>query len=186
VTSFNGAVATVLGMLAKVAEKDLEAHESPRGSNRGGEIAKFFKADDYTPPGADEGYAWCAAAVDFWVQEFLRLPAARTLFGHITPPRTAAAFVLVTWGTQQGCLVFGPAKCAYGKLWPQRGDIVVYEFSHCGVIADVDADQRSFHAIEGNTDSEGSREGWEVARRRRTFNSVRAFIRLTPRAEKAA
>lgn len=175
---------SILARLADIAAADVgEAYESPRGSNRGPTLAKFFAADNYEPGPRDEGYPWCAAAVCCWVQEFLADPVAKPMFGQIDRPRTAAAFGLIEWGKRAGCLVFTPRQCAPGAYWPNRGDIVVFEFSHCGIVdAAARVPARNFTAIEGNTDSQGSREGWEVAKRPRVFSEVRAFVRLTPKA----
>ena len=60
---------------------------------------------------------------------------------------------------------------------PLPGDIVVFNFSHIGLVAGAGGGC-DFQAIECNTDDSGGREGVEVARRRRTLRQVRAFIRL--------
>lgn len=176
--------------LAYVADADVgEAFEEPRGSNRGQRLQKFFKADDYDPPGKDEGYPWCAAAVSFWVQDFLNRVGG-TLFKWVRAPRTASAFGLIGWARAAGCMVFTPRDCMDGSHryaqgpWPVPGDIVVFTFSHCGIVKAAHSRAGTFTCIEGNTDSEGSREGWQVARKPRVFNQVKAFIRLTPKGEK--
>jgi hypothetical protein len=166
-------------------DADLSIGESPKGSNKGPMLAKYFKADDYDPAGAgDDGYPWCAAAVCEWVQSWLKgCPEARRLFGHITPPRTARAFGLHEWaqGPARGTIEIIPQSAlTSGKSKILPGDVIVYDFSHCG-IACAASKQSLFSAVEGNTDKGGSREGWQVARRPRGFSSVRVALRFIPK-----
>lgn len=53
---------------------------------------------------------------------------------------------------------------------------MVFTFSHIGIVES--AQGNSFTSIEGNTNSAGSREGVEVARKNRLLHIARAFIRL--------
>lgn len=170
-------------LLASIADAQAGLHEEPRGSNRGAQLQKFFDADNYDPvPGpGDHGYPWCAAFVCWCVQELMRQSPAGT-FGGMKAPRTAAAFGFIDWGRAQNsaCLVISPERMQPGGLWPEPGDIVVFEFSHIGIVLSVNEKARNFTSVEGNTDSKGSREGWEVARKPRVFGDVRRFIRLIP------
>ncbi len=173
-----------LDQLAAIAEAQIGNEESPRGSNRGPAIAKYFSADAYQPNGAngrDDGYAWCASFVSWCVQEFL-IKGTGPLF-KVEAPRLSAAFAFRAWAKANGAMLFLPSQCEAGKLWPDRGDIVTFNFSHVGIVAA--ANQRggeNFTSIEGNSNSGGSREGFAVVRHPRTFAAVREFIRLTPRA----
>lgn len=179
-------------ILATIAESYLAVHEEPRGSNRGPQLAAIFGADDYDPNGAkpgDEGYPWCASAVSLWVQRFLATDGARILFPGVRPPRLSSAFSFRTWARNNGALIFTPGQVRAGVARHQRGDIVVFGFSHVGVVATVHQRDTNFASVEGNTDRAGSREGWEVALRPRTLADVSAknpaqgcFIRLSPRA----
>ena len=179
---FRVSTSNLLAQLAEVACEYLGVHEEPHGSNKGPKLREFFTADDYQPPGPDEGYPWCASFVCRCVQRFMALPAGKP-FRNIIYPRTARAFGLLTWGANNGCLVAHPTP---GSVYyrrdfrPQPGDIVVFEFSHCGIVAAQAAKGRNFTAVEGNTNDDGSREGYEVAARPRTWSDARAFIRLTP------
>lgn len=168
--------------LADVAESQTGASEDPIGSNRGVALVKYFAADNYRPA-KDEGYPWCAAFVSWCVQEFLR--TAGDPFSRIIPPREAAAFAFRDWGKTQGAFIFTPAQCAPSLSWPQRGDIVVFKFSHIGIVAaSHQGGGRNFTSVEGNSNNNGSREGYAVVKHPRTFSEVREFIRLTPRAER--
>lgn len=167
-----------LDHLAAIAEAQVGLCEEPRGSNRGPKLKKFFAADNYVPgPGGDDGgYPWCAAFVCWCVQEFLRGPEGGR-YSQIRPPRTARAFGLIDWARELAprCTIFSPG----GTIWPQRGDIVVFRFSHVGIVTAAGT-HRHLTSVEGNTDKAGSREGWEVAKRPRVFGLVKAFIRMRP------
>lgn len=182
-----------LDKLATIAEGYAGLHEEPRGSNRGPQLAAFFAADDYDPNGAkpgDDGYPWCASAVSLWVQRFLaETEEGRTLFPGVRPPHLSVAFSFRTWARANGAMIFSPAQIRAGAVRQQRGDIVVFGFSHVGVVASVSQRDTNFSSVEGNTDRDGSREGWEVALRPRSLADVArknltqgCFIRLSPRA----
>lgn len=172
--------------LADIAESYIGVHEEPRGSNKGPKLKEIFAADNYKPNAADDGYPWCAAFVCRCVLVFLALKLAA--FRGLFRPTTPAAWGLITWAQQNGHFVFHPTK---GKRHyqpgtrPQRGDIVAYEFSHCGIVSAQNARGQNFTAVEGNTNDDGSRDGYEVCPRPRTWSDARAFIRLTPKALKA-
>src|SRR5262249_60534417 len=92
-------------------------------------------------------------------------------------PRPAAAFGLIPWANDNPYQLFNPpASSKDVKAMP--GDIVVYEFSHTGIVSRTGDRKYSFYAIEGNTNPGGGRDGYEVAERGRNYSSVRKFIRL--------
>ncbi|MEO7933221.1 MAG: hypothetical protein ABIT76_08700 [Chthoniobacterales bacterium] len=166
--------------LADIAREQTFRHEEPRGTNRGPLLKEIFAADNYTPGNRDESYPWCAAFVDFVVKTWIERGGDM----DAELPRTAAAFGLIEWGRANapGTLVFSTANPNFDpdKLWPQVGDIVVYNFSHCGIVSLIHPGARAFYAVEGNTDSAGSREGWEVCEKVRRFQDVRRWIRINP------
>ena len=60
----------------------------------------------------------------------------------------------------------------------QRGDIVVFNFSHVGIaVGPVDANG-FVPTVEGNTNAAGSREGDGVYRKLRSIHSIRSRIRF--------
>jgi len=71
-------------------------------------------------------------------------------------------------------------KPQYKKSTPLQGDIFIMDFGkgtgHTGFVESVDG--LNIHTIEGNTNDEGSREGYEVCRRIRTIKSCKGFIRM--------
>jgi hypothetical protein len=158
--------------LADIARPYIGASEA--SGNRMGDdprMREIFEADSLAPGGVTDGYPWCCAFVSLCVQKLILQSA---FFRHVQPPRTASVSNFRTrWAPSQSCLVFRPADTAYQ---PHKGDVVVYTFSHIGIVDTVDAGQ--LWTIEGNTNEAGSREGTGVLRKTRSPGLVRCFIRL--------
>lgn len=173
-------------VLAQVAERETGASESPMGSNTGGQILKYFLADDLAIKGKTTGYPWCAAFVSWCVQEMVRsLETEGRRIPGFKPPRLARAYAFENWGVETGLQVFEPPRgiLAARATRPSRGDIVVYNFSHCGIVSRVSATEKIFSAVEGNTNRHGEREGYEVANRPRVFSQAKVFIRIPDHQE---
>ncbi|EKT4520794.1 CHAP domain-containing protein, partial [Flavobacterium psychrophilum] len=47
---------------------------------------------------------------------------------------------------------------------------------HTGIVEKVI--EKTIYTIEGNTNDDGSREGYKVCRRKRNIKTIKAFIRL--------
>jgi hypothetical protein len=92
-------------------------------------------------------------------------------------PRTAGAWDFINWSKEQDkttSTVFRPkSKDIKG------GDIVVFTFSHIGIATSSADSEGFFDAVEGNTDSNGSREGGGVYAKRRHISKIKARIRFT-------
>jgi hypothetical protein len=145
--------------LVEIARKEIGIQEDPKHQNTGSSIKKYQDADNL--PG--QGYPWCASFVDWCIAEYDKIhPLGFPL------PKSAAAFDLIKWGANNGLLML--------VSHPLPGDIVVYTFSHCGIVSSVE--DRGFRAIEGNTNASGGRDGYEVAQRLRQYGLVMKFIRL--------
>ncbi|WP_207780253.1 peptidoglycan-binding protein [Pokkaliibacter plantistimulans] len=158
--------------LADIAKDYLGVKET--GNNRAGNSARLqeiFEADDLVVGGKTDGYPWCAAFVSLCVQKLCQQSG---YFGTLNPPREASVSnFLNVWAKNQGCLIFSPSSTVDQ---PVKGDIVVFTFSHIGIVESNDG--TSLTTIEGNTNAAGSREGQYVARKHRSFGAVRKFIRL--------
>jgi hypothetical protein len=159
--------------LARVAESQLGVRET--GPNKGAALQPYFDADDYDPNGSkpgDDGYAWCAAFVCWCVMR------AIALMGMIPPfirPKTAAAFGFEKWARAmrgRGVEIL-PAGSAI-----KRGDIIVFAISHIGVAVRNSAAGAPVTTVDGNTNDDGAREGYEVAQRTRKRSAVRSVIRI--------
>jgi hypothetical protein len=159
--------------LIEIARPYIGAKEAR--SNRMGHdprMREIFEADWLdNKSGGTDGYAWCCSFVSMCVQKLIRQNA---VYAHIKPPRTASVSGFRTrWAPKQNCLIFPPNHQHY---WPHKGDVVVYTFSHIGIVDT--AGTRSVTTIEGNTNAAGSREGTSVLNKTRGFNVIRCFIRL--------
>ena len=137
------------------------------GANRGQVVEEFLKHVWLKP-----GQPWCAAYVS-WV-------------GHRA---------LVDWKTGKsrwpvlragGCASIGDHARKQKMLvsTPQRGDVFLLyypslrRFAHTGFILGEDPETPGqWLTVEGNTNSSGGREGFEVARRSRRFGQHDRFVR---------
>ena len=138
-------------------------------------LKEIFEADDLKIGGATDGYAWCSAFVSLCAQKLVSQYPQH--FFAVTPPREpSVSNFLYSWAVHQNCLIFGPNSSV---TQPLAGDIVVFTFSHIGIVEYVQPGV--VHTIEGNTDANGSREGTEVARKMRSRGLIRKFIRLPVR-----
>ena len=159
--------------LVNIARGQIGTEEDNKHQNKGSSIEKYQAATGTS----GQGWPWCAAFVDWCIQQFAN--EVGTNITHV--PRTAAAFGLITWGNDNHYQVFNPPATPKDfKAMP--GDIVVYEFSHTGIVSRAGDRKYSFYAIEGNTNPGGGRDGYEVAERGRNYSSVRKFIRLPVQA----
>lgn len=161
--------------LARIAESQLGVREHG-GNNCGPEIRKYQKATWLMP----DAWPWCGAFVCWVVQQWLASPSALAALKMSVEsagafrPRTAGAWDLVRWAKENGLKVVGENEPA------RRGDIVVFDFSHVGFVAE-DSDRGEIATIEGNTNGRGERDsesGDGVFRKHRDRELVKAFIRL--------
>ena len=155
--------------LVKVARGEIGTQEDVKHQNEGSSILKYQQSTGLS----GQGWPWCAAFVDWCVQQFADEGALDIT--HV--PRTTAAFGLISWGNDNHYQVFNP-PVKTTDIKPRPGDIVVYEFSHTGIVSRNGDSNHDFYAIEGNTNPSGGRDGYEVAERGRNYSSVRKFVRL--------
>lgn len=170
-------------ILVTLAVADIGLRERAQHDNRGSQIQKFFDADNLDLNGSapgDDGYAWCAAAMDLWVQEAIveweKQHGRKVTFA---PPRTAAAFGFEAWSLAQDASTLTRFKDRNPRIGGdvKRGDICILSISHI-CLATHDAANGGFRSVDGNSNDEGSREGYEVCARKRTISSLRSVIRF--------
>jgi hypothetical protein len=138
----------------QVAILEIGKEEIPRGSNWGDHVKKYLHS-----VGIDFPASWCMAFV-YWCCE---------QSGNNKLIKTGG--VLRQWNEI-------PEN--YKFKVPMPGDIFIMDFGkglgHTGFVEYIEGD--NIHTIEGNTNDEGSREGYEVCRRVRKSSSCIGFIRL--------
>jgi hypothetical protein len=160
--------------LVRIVRAEIGVHED--GESNTGARVNEYKSTTRLP--AYENWPWCAAFVDWGVYRALLasdIPQTATF----RRPTTAGAWDLIRWSLAQD----GTTKTMRRPGRDiQPGDIVVYEFSHCGIAVSTCDDTGHFLAVEGNTSAgvDGSqRNGGGVHQRTRRSNQVKARIRFT-------
>lgn len=144
------------------ATTQIGVQEQPKGSNSGRHVDLYLKSVGLKP-----GYSWCMAFV-YWC-----VSAAAASLG-LKNPLVKTGGVLDQWNRNKLRLL--PARSSAVK----PGDIFIMDLGkglgHTGFVERITGGL--VHTIEGNTNDEGSREGYEVCRRERALSSIKGFIQL--------
>lgn len=139
----------------QIAITQIGKQEIPKNSNWGEHVQKYLKSVGITFPAS-----WCMAFVYWCCKE---ADPSTILF------KTGG--VLKQWQKTDS---------KYKHSTPLAGDIFIMDFGgglgHTGIVELVEGE--NIHTIEGNSNDEGSREGYEVCRRVRKISSCKGFIRL--------
>jgi hypothetical protein len=137
--------------------------EVPRGSNGGADVNVYLRS-----VGLGAGFAWCMAFVYWCVNK-----AAGEM--GIKNPLVKTAGVMMQWNSTQ------LRKLPNRSSGIKAGDIFIMEFAggngHTGFVVKVE--NGIVYTIEGNTNDDGSREGYEVAKRQRPISTFKGFIQLS-------
>ncbi len=137
--------------------------EVPRGSNGGKDVCVYLRS-----VGLGAGYAWCMAFV-YWCTNKAAMEMGKT------NPLVKTAGVMLQWNATKLPKIPKTSKAI------KAGDIFIMEFGggtgHTGFVEKVEGS--IVYTIEGNTNEDGSREGYEVARRQRPISSFKGFIQLS-------
>ena len=144
----------------KIAQSQNGVQEIPRNSNAGPAVESYLKS-----VGLGKGYAWCMALVYWSVKQ-----AATQI--NSTSPLIKTAGVLRQWNEVDPRMKFKS---------PKVGDIFIMDYGkgqgHTGFVVEISANG-SLKTLEGNTNDEGSREGYEVCYRTRKPSSIKGYIRI--------
>ena len=129
----------------EIAKTQLGFQEIPRGSNAGPAVEKYLKS-----VGLGKGYAWCEAFVYWCYQE-----ASKQL--GVSNPLKKTAGVLDQFNSSK----------KYVVKTPQKGDLFIMDFGgglgHIGFVDDTL--KLKITTVEGNSNDDGSREGYEVCQK---------------------
>jgi hypothetical protein len=171
-------------LLFTIASKDVGQKE--QSHNRAPWIAKYWPAtslpDLYSMGSSYRGRPpYCAAAVSYWVAQWLKIPGVLALLG-MTPKqadvwrcKSPSAFGWLQWATSKRLTVLSDSPS--NKL--MVGDIMVFDMSHIGIVVSAPFNgTQILTTIEANTGPSGSRDGdgcWQKYRQR---SLARGFIRL--------
>lgn len=168
-------------LIADVAEKYVGVKETSR--NQSPEISKFWESTWY-PTGDENREPWCCSFVVYCIQEADHLSESINLR---YPPKMPSVAGFIRWASkpENGCQIFEWDKHSQIMI-PQRGDIVTFEFksgNHIGIVGSSPYSRPStgssyVKTIEGNTGSDGGRDGDGVYYKERARDLCQFFIRL--------
>ncbi|MES2382591.1 MAG: CHAP domain-containing protein [Bacteroidota bacterium] len=154
----------------EIAIKELGKEEIPRGSNWGEHVKKYLHSVDIDFPAS-----WCMAFI-YWCVEESKIRITMSGAAGLRNPLVKTGGVIRQWKEIE--TQFCQPKCKFTD--PLPGDIFIMDFGkglgHTGFVESIEGDK--IHTIEGNTNDEGSREGYEVCRRVRKISSCLGFIRV--------
>jgi hypothetical protein len=162
-------------LIADIATVEIGVKE--HGNNSGAKIREYQACTTLRPA----AWPWCAAFVCWVIDQWLEDPKAvawlnlKTLTPEKWRPKTALAYGFLQWAKDRPATT----EILSDKAKAQAGDIVVYDFSHVGIVIQ-DKGSRII-TVEGNTNGAGSREGDGVYRKDRPKSIARNFIRIVPR-----
>ena len=151
-----------------IAISQLGQQEQPKGSNSGPMVDKYLKSVGLAP-----GFAWCQAFVHYCYEQ-----AAAQM--NVTCPVLRTAGVADCWNRSDATKKHAAKdlKADASKIVPGAQFILVFAggTGHTGMIERVDGNV--LHTIEGNSNTDGSREGYEVVRhvRHLTDNALKGCI----------
>lgn len=166
-----------LRSLAIIAESQIGKHET--GTNTGSDVIRYQRATNIK----GTGWAWCAAFVCWCIAQLFALKLKSLGLRSSELPTTARAFEFEAWGRKIGAMVWRKGS-KDRPFSPERGDIVIYTFSHIGIVTRGLNAAGKFEAVEGNTGKAGQREGTHVLPKPRGMSEVRCLIRLPLKAQR--
>lgn len=138
------------------------------GENWGPKVKEYLAAANVRNPAP-----WCAAFVNWGAEKTAAKLGVKSPLEQV--PLQAYVQSYVDHGKTNGWVV-KKEQVAPGDLfcvWHQS----LKRYGHIGMVISVDLKKGTFQAIEGNTNDDGSREGYEVAKRTRTITGNILFLR---------
>ncbi|MDF3011984.1 MAG: hypothetical protein K0Q78_188 [Cellvibrio sp.] len=170
--------------LIEIALAEVGTREGPV-NNTGARIVEY-QGTTWLAPGA---WPWCAAFTCWVMREWLEDEEVRRQVSEIFGKplitfsqaekircRDASAFGWEKWAKSLGFQILSENNLA------RRGDFVVFDFSHIGVIIENQQDQHDpLRTIEGNTNGKGERDsesGDGVWVKHRDPELTRSYIRI--------
>ncbi len=153
---------TRIGEVAlSIAISQLGQQEQPKGSNSGPMVDQYLASVGLKP-----GYAWCQAFVHWCYQEAAKVAKVPSLV-----PRTGG--VAACWKTTKGRKIsLAQAKDDPSLIKPGYQFVLLFHggVGHTGIVERVEGNV--IHTIEGNSNDDGSREGYEVVRHTRVIGGL--------------
>lgn len=142
-----------------LSQFQLGVEEQPKGSNSGPQVNEYLKS-----VGLGAGYSWCMAFV-YWCV----LRAAKEL--NLRHPLYKTGGVLKMWNECPNLRISTPVVGSIFIMSLGKG------MGHTGFVESFD--ERFIYTIEGNTNAMGSREGYQVAKRKRLRSSIKGYLKFS-------
>ncbi len=143
----------------------LKVQEHPRGTNTGPEVDRILRS-----VGLDPGNAWCASNWGcYLIDSGVPREALPELAGLVHGLDGSCA----DWAKKEGRIAKAPERGMAGLIFHTE------RTGHLVTIPGVLDDGRHLRTIEGNSNDEGSREGYEICRRVRLISEIDMFIDCT-------
>lgn len=161
----------------EIARRDVGKVETSR--NRSPTIKRYWPATTY-PEGHTNREPYCAAAMCFWLQEWLKDPEVLAALKMTAAQaerwrcKSPAAFGWTKWAREKGLLVMSDSRANL----LHTADLMVFDMSHIGIVIDDYRDR--VKTIEANTGPAGGRDGDGIWEKDRPREIARNFIRLLP------
>jgi hypothetical protein len=161
--------------LVDIARLDVGQREASR--NRGEYIKKYWPATNY-PDGYINREPYCAAAMCYWLREWLKLPEVLSALDMSRSEaenwrcKLPAAFGWTRWAKEKGLLVATDRE----DFVLHTADLMVFDISHIGLV--TNDNDNSVNTIEANTGATGGRDGDGVFAKVRRRSEAKNFIRL--------
>ncbi len=153
--------------VARVAVQHLKQHPIEVGGQNAGPWVREYM-DGYE----GNAWPWCAGFVTYVVRQALDAWKSPAPFAHLK--RTYSCDILADRARVAGKFVPATSdQLAPGSIFLVRG-AKPNDWVHTGIVIAVDA--KTIATIEGNTNDEGSREGYEVCRRIRNRANLDAVL----------
>jgi hypothetical protein len=147
--------------LIKKAQTQIGVCEEPKGSNKGPQVTTYQRRAGYTQP-----VPWCLCFLYWCVDEVCGdLEITNKLI------RTGGCDELLAWARGKGLAHDTPQAGDFGLVMKSQNDAV-----HVFLVEKVEGS--TLHTIEGNTNDDGSREGYEVCRRVRKVKASSVYVRV--------
>ena len=148
------------------AHLNLGVHEKPKGSNWGPEIEQYLASC-----GIHEAAPWCAAFVRFRIVHAAAELGVETQW--ISGEDAASSTHVYTWAKKNSLILDKPVD---GCVFVVRTDPDSEEFHHTALVETVE--DGMVKTLEGNSNSDGSAEGYEVVAHQRPVNGHLVFIKI--------
>jgi hypothetical protein len=147
-------------IVAAYAEQHLGQHPREIGGQNRGPWVRLYMDGNEGP-----AWPWCAGFASFVLKQ-----ACGSLKVPLPVNTSYSCDVLAANAQKKGSFLAGPKILDKNRITPGSLFLVqrtATDWEHTGIV--VSAEKDVFHTIEGNTNDEGSREGYEVCKRIRGY-----------------